>query len=171
MSTTIGFGFSQHSDLDFCSEAQALAETCGYGLAIGIEAAESDVKRGIGMAQRLQGWKDVALLRSPKNGVANTAFEIDEELTAMETHGCHPRFFEFLESLAALAGGKASKLGVFFASEWEAQDKIRMSYGRIDDLKSLLSMPGNWCVRYLLPETGRMQDSDEVPLLFDVKLS
>ena len=170
MSTTIGLGYSTDSDIDLFSDLQALAEKFGYGLLNGINYAESDVRAGLEVAQKNEGWEHVLFLQSPRGGQVGLAFGIDEELTAFETSGQHPQFFDFLNELTALCSEKCNKLGIFFASEWYEKDRVRFSYGTVAGLISLLSMPGHWGIRYLIPETGHLQDSDEIPFLFDLKL-
>lgn len=81
-----------------------------------------------------------------------------------------PPFFDFLHELNAFCAENCEKIGIFFAGEWYKQDWVRYYDGSVDKLIFLLSMPGNWGIRYLIPETGRLQDSDEIPLIFDLKL-
>jgi hypothetical protein len=171
VSTTIGFGYSSDSNDDLFSDLQALAEKFGYGLLNGIDYAELDVRDGLEVAKKNVAWEHLLFLQSPRSGDVGLAFGIHEELTAFEVKGQRPKFFDFLTELAALCSEKCKKLGVFFAGEWHEKDRVRFSYGTVDDLISLLSMPGHWGIRYLVPETGRLQDSDEIPLIFDLKLS
>ncbi len=170
MSTTIGLGYTAENNADLFSEIEFVAHKFGYGLLRGIEYAESDVQAGLKIAQKNEGWENLLFLQSPHDGNVALSFGIHEELTAYELTGERPRFFEFLNQLEILCVEKCKKLSIFFASEWSEQDRIRYSYGKVNDLISLLSMPGHWCLRYLIPETGRLQDSDEVPLIFDLKL-
>ncbi len=170
MSTTIGLGYAARCNVEFFSAVQNLAEKFEYGLLKGIDCAEQDVKEGIAVAQKNQNWENVLFLQSPRNYDVALAFEIHEELVAFETKGRRPRFYDFLIELAALCFGQCEKLNIFFAAEWYENDRVRFSYGSVDDLISLLSMPGNWGIRYMIPPTGELQDSDEIPLLFDLKL-
>ena len=169
MSTTIGLGYSLQDD-DLFIELKSVAEKFGYGLLEGIEYSESDVKSGLEVAQKNGGWEQLLFLQSPNGGEASLAFGIDEELTAFETIGTRPQFFDFLNELSKLAAQKCKKLGVFFASEWYENDRVRYSYGTTESLIALLSMPGHWGIRYMIPETGRLQDSDEIPFIFDLTL-
>lgn len=170
MSTTVGLGYSSSCDTDIFHDFQGLADKFGYGLLNGISCAESDVRGGLETAQKREGWEHILLLQSPRNDKVGLAFGIHEELTAFETKGQRPKFFDFLIELSELCSGRCEKLGIFFAGEWYEKDRVRFSYGAVDDLISLLSMPGHWGIRYLVPETGNLQDSDETPLLFDLKL-
>lgn len=170
MSTTIGLGYSTKNHVDLFDELQALANKFGYGLLNGIEYSELDVRSGLEIAQKNEGWEHLLFLESPKNEKVGLAFGIEEELTTFETSGKRPKFFDFLSQLTVLCSGKCKKLSIFFAGEWYEKERVRFSYGTVDNLISLLSMPGHWCIRYLIPQTGRLQDSDEIPLIFDLKL-
>jgi len=170
VSTTIGLGYSAKDDGGLFDDLKALADEFGYGLLSGIEHSESDVKLGLEVAQKNEGWEHLLFLQAPRDCKAALAFGIDEELTAYETTGKKPKFFDFLNQLATLCSKKCKKLGVFFAGEWNEKDRVRYSYGTVDNLISILSMPGYWGIRYLIPETGHLQDSDEIPLIFDMKL-
>lgn len=170
MSTTIGLGYSTQCTNDLFEEIKILAYKFDYGLLRGIEHSESDVRSGIEIAQQNEGWEHLLFLQSPKDGEINLAFGIDKELNAFETTGNYPKFFNFLSELSQLCDQKCKKLGIFFAGEWYKNDRVRYSYGNVNDLISLLSMPGHWYIRYLIPETGRLQDSDEIPLIFDLSL-
>jgi len=169
VSTTIGLGYSTENNIDLFDDLKVLADKFGYGLLNGIEYSEPDVKTGLEVAQKNEGWEHLLFLQSPKNDEVSLAFGIEEELMAIETSEKYPKFFDFLTQLVDLLSGKCKKLGVFFAGEWYEKDRVRYSYGDVDNLISLLSMPGHWGIRYMIPETGRLQDSDEVPLIFDVK--
>lgn len=170
MSTTIGLGYSTEDNVDLFDDLKALADKFGYGLLNGIEYSEPDVKSGLEVAQKNEGWEHLLFLQSPRDREVALAFGIHEELTAHETTGKSPQFFDFLNQLAVLCSEKCTKLGIFFAGEWYEKDRVRYSYGTVDNLVSLLSMPGHWGIRYLIPETGHLQDSDEIPFIFDLKL-
>lgn len=171
MSITIGFGYSAENYDGLFDDLKALADEFGYGLLSGIEHSESDVKFGLEVAQKNEDWERLLFLQSPRDCKVALAFGIDEELTAYETTGKRPQFFDFINQLVILCSKKCKKLGVFFAGEWYEKDRVRYSYGTVDNLISLLSMPGHWGIRYLIPETGNLQDSDEIPLIFDLKLN
>lgn len=172
MSTSIGFGYSSKGNADLFNELRELAFKFDYGLLNNIESSELDVRAGLEIAQKHEGWEYLVFLQSPK-GATNTglAFGIEEELVAFETSGKPPKFFDFLNQLADLSSKKCRKIGFFFAGEWHKEDRVRYSYGGIGSLISLLSMPGHWGLRYLIPETGRLQDSDEIPLIFDLEIN
>ncbi len=169
MSTTIGLGYSVQDD-DLFIELKSVAEKFGYGLLKGIECSESDVRSGLEVAQKNEGWEQLIFLQSPADGEVSLAFGINEELTEFETTGTQPKFFDFLSELAKVAPKKCKKLGIFFASEWYESDRVRFSYGTAENLVALLSMPGHWGIRYMIPDTGRLQDSDEIPFIFDLSL-
>lgn len=143
MSTTIGIGYSVQND-DLFIELKSIAEKFGYGLLRGIECSELDVKSGLGVAQKNEGWEQLLFIQSPKNEEVSLAFGIDEELTTLEIAGTQPQFFDFLNELSTLATQKCKKLGIFFASEWYENDRVRFSCGSVESLIALLSMPGHW---------------------------
>lgn len=167
MSTTIGLGYAPTSDAVF-AELRALANRFSYDLIAGLNSSEAEVKSGLETAQRIEGWECIGLLQSPTESNAALAFGIHEELNELELTGTHPKFFDFLSELQGVAEGRCSKLGVFFAGEWGPHDRVRYSYGTSQQLVALLSMPGHWGIRFLIPETGRLHDSDEIPLIFDL---
>lgn len=173
MSTTIGLGYSAKdgNDDDFFGELEVLADEFGYGLLRGVGYAESDMKLGLKVAQQNEGWEHLLFLQSPRDREVALAFGIHEELIAYETTGKRPQFFDFINQLVILCSKKCKKLGVFFAGEWYEKDRVRYSYGTVDNLISLLSMPGYWGIRYLIPETGNLQDSDEIPFIFDLTIN
>lgn len=170
MSTTIGFGYSTQDEVDLYESLKAIAENYGYGIYEGIKYAEPDVRAGLEIAKKNEDWKHIILLQYPKDHDVCLAFGIEEELINFEVKNEKPTFFAFLEQLELFSLNKCNKLGLFFASEWFKEDRVRYSYGSMCDLIKILSMPGHWGVRYLIPETGRLQDSDEIPLIFDVNL-
>lgn len=169
MSTTIGFGYSPNEGVDVFLQLRELASKHGYGLLFGVDSAESDVREGLKFAKAMQQWTNVAIIQSPIDDEVGLAFGIHEELTAFETKYERPQFFDYLEEMCSYCDRRCGKLSFFFASEWTAKDRIRFSYGAVSDLISLLSLPGHWGMRYLMPETGRYQDSDETPLIFDIR--
>jgi len=170
MSTTIGLGYSTSNGREIFSEILLIAEKFGYGILNGIEFAERDVRSGLQIMQKNENWLQLLFLQSPKNGDVSLAFGIHEELTTFEITNEPPRFFEFLNEVSQFATLRCKKFGFFFAGEWHAKDRVRYSYGDIDRLIALLSMPGNWEIRYMIPENGRLQDSDETPFVFDLQI-
>jgi hypothetical protein len=170
MSTAIGIGYSTHDHADLFDEVKALANKYGYGLLNGLTYAESDMRAGVEIAQKHMGWGKVVFLQSPRDGGATAlAFGIEQEMTDSWSKGNPARFFQFLKQLIAGVSDKCQKLSLFFSGEWDTKDRVRYSSGTIDDLITLLSKPGSWGVVYLIPETGQLQVSDEIPLIFDVK--
>lgn len=169
MSVTVGVGYALNSNRDLYSELQPIATKLEYGLLNGIEYSESDIKPGLEIAKRNEEWENILLLQSPKQGKVGLAYGVHEELVQFETSGVRPVFFEFLNEISKL-DINFKKLSFFFASEWCSTDRIRYSYGTMGDLITLLSMPGYWGTRYMIPETGHLQDSDETPFIFDLSL-
>jgi hypothetical protein len=170
VSITIGFGYSVEESADIYDELKALAEKFGYGLLNGIEYSEEDVRSGLEIAQKTEGWEQLVFLQSPPDREVSLAFGIHEELTAHEVPGKHPQFFDFLKEFIVVCSRKCAKLGIFFSGDWYENTRVRYSLGTVDDLIVLLSMPGHWGIRYLIPATGDLQFSDEIPLIFDLKL-
>ncbi|WP_111641630.1 hypothetical protein [Marinimicrobium alkaliphilum] len=170
MSTTIGIGYSTIDDSEIYPELKLIAEKFGYGLLNGVEHSESNVRSGLEIMQKNENWMNVLFLQFPIDDDIGLAFGIHEELTAFEVSGDRPKFFDFLAEVSRLASQKCKKLGFFFAGEWLEGDRVRYSYGNIDRLITLLSLPGNWGIRYMIPQTGRLQDSDEIPFTFDLNL-
>ncbi len=171
MSTTIGIGYSTRDGSNLFEDLKALATKYEYGLLDGLQYAESDMRLGAEIAQRHLGWQYVALLQSPQDREVALAFGIEKELIMHAMEGKPARFFQFLRELNAMCRGRCSKLSMFFSAEWDGKDRVRHYSGNIEKLIALLSEPGNWCIEFLLPETGLLQASDEIPLLFDVKLN
>lgn len=169
MSITIGFGYSCNDNSALFEQLKTLADKFDYGLLSGIEYCELDVKDGLEIAKKNEGWEYVSFLQSPIDREVALAFGIDQELTNFEITGKRPEFFDFLNQLNILCSKKCSKIGLFFSSEWYEEDRVRYSYGTTEDLISLLSMPGHWGMRYLIPGTGHLQDSDEIPFIFNLK--
>lgn len=171
MSTTIGIGYSTKDGSDLFGDLKTLASKYDYGLLNGLEHAESDMRLGAEIAQKHLGWRHVVLLQSPKNREVALAFGIEKELVMHAMERKPARFFKFLRELNAMCRGKCSKLSVFFSAEWDAKDRVRHCSGNMEKLIALLSEPGHWSIVFLIPETGHLQISDEIPLLFDVKLN
>ena len=168
MSTTIGFGVTAAEDRRVFDDLKILAKRFGYGLLSGIEFAESDVREGLQVMKKNEHWSDLFFLQSPIDSDIALAFGIHEELIALETNRTEPSFFEFLTESAVLLSSRCSKVGVFFAGEWYENDKVKYSYGTIAQLIVILSLPGSWGTRYMIAESGRLQDSDETPFVFDL---
>lgn len=168
MSTTIGLGFSAADENGIFDELRLLSEKYGYGLLNGIEFAESDVRSGLEVMKKNEGWKHLYILQSPIRPDVGLAFGIYEELMEFEVGGSQPKFFEYIVEVAALLPASYEKTGIFFAGEWYENDRVKYSYGNIERLICILSLPGNWGTRYMIPETGHLQDSDEIPFVFDL---
>jgi hypothetical protein len=168
MSTTIGFGINAVDEGRLFENMKLLADTFGYGLLSGIESAESDVRAGLKKMKKCEGWGNVFILQSPVGTNVGIAFDIHEELVALETSGTLPKVFKFFVEAEQLFMGSCSKVGIFFAAEWYEKDNVKYSYGTMSRLIEILSMPGSWGIRYINPETGRIHDSDETPFVFDL---
>ncbi len=168
MSTTIGIGYSTQDGSDLFGDLKTLAAKYGYGLLNGLKHAESDMRLGAEIAQKHLGWQHVVLLQSPQDREVALAFGIEKELVAHAMEGKPARFFQFLREMNALCRDRCSKLSMFFSGEWDAKDRVRHYSGNIEKLIALLSEPGGWSIVFMIPETGRLQISDEIPLLFDV---
>ncbi|MCP1674018.1 hypothetical protein J2T57_001117 [Natronocella acetinitrilica] len=169
MSTTIGLGYCSQKNADIFPAALKVATSFGYGLLDGIVYAEPDVVAGLSGVSRIEGWDKVLFLQAPRKGTVALAFDIHNELIDFEVKGVRPKFFDFLTEVVSVCSVECDKLAIFFAGEWSRGDRVRYTYGTVNDLISLLSLPGNWGFRYLCLETGHMQDSDDVPLVFDLK--
>lgn len=170
MSTTIGVGYCCKPGEEISLDLAQLAERFGYGALLGIQHAEDEVKEGLSAAKKCEKWRDVVLFRAPRASKGALASGIQDEFLSLEVNGRRPVFFDFLNEISTSCAGRCDKFGIFFAGEWGGNDRIRYSYGSPVDLIALLSMPGNWGGRYLIPKTGRLQDFDDVPLIFDLKL-
>ena len=172
MSTTIGIGIGKNTgdDTELFETLEKLVGRYGYGLLNGVAYAELDMRAGLEIAQKHRGWEHVLLLQYPPVDGLALAFGIDQELTALEMKGNRPTFFDFLGELARECTERFESIDVFFSGEWHSGDRVRFSYGTLVDLITLLSMPAHWGIRYLIPETGHFQDSDETPLIFEVRL-
>ena len=113
MSTTIGIGYTPKNNVDLYEDLKVLACKYGYGLLNGIECAELDMRSGLEGAQKCEGWEHVLFLQSPRDCEVALAFGIHEELSAYETIGKRPPFFEFLGQLVARHAGNCKKLSFF----------------------------------------------------------
>jgi len=169
VSTTIGFGFHVKLDAVSLAALERLANAFDYGLAEGIEHAENDMRTGLQVAQRHRTWKQVVFLLSPRS--STMAFGIDQELTAREISGIQPPFFSFMDQFGGQLPDEHDLVDVFFSGEWYERDQVRYTYGNLADFIGFLSMPGHWGLRHLIPETGHFQDSDEIPLVFALRLN
>lgn len=170
MSTTIGLAYSSTNSADLFNEVESLANTYGYGLVDGLDAAEEDAISGIRNAMKTFSLRLVHLLQSPIDRNIALAPGIDRELLDFELTGKPPKFFRFLTDLRALLSGKCEVIYVFFSCEWYEDTRARFSYGSMDGLITLLSSPGNWNIRYIIGGTNIVQDTDETPLIFRVTL-
>jgi hypothetical protein len=170
MSTTIGFGYAAPDGIELFAELKPIAEKYGYGLLNGAGFSEIDVRPGLEIAQKNEGWREVLFLQSPKHSNTSLAFGVYEEMMRFEMTGSRPKFFDFLVEISKLCAQRCKKLSIFFADEWHQDDRVRYSYGDIERLLLLLSMPGHWGIRFMIPQTGRLQDSYDMPLLFDISL-
>ena len=169
MSVSIGIGVDA-CDEGFVQCLRNLADKFGYSISAGIASFESDVQQGIERLVEIKGWKEVFVLRAPSEDAANLAFGVYKELIDLQSSGVRPKFFEFCTSLDQSASEHGLKtVGVFFATEWYAEDRIRMSYGNLPRLLTILSLPGHWAVNTLNPQTGRMDEWDELPFFYELE--
>lgn len=172
MSISIGIGLQGQCSETLIARFKDIARSFSYGLESGIASFETDVREGVQIINDFQSWNHVFSLRAPYDAKANLAFDVHEELSRIELAGEEPKFFGFIRSIvkeAKLAG--MIKLGVFFASEWYAKDRIRMNYGDIERFIAILSLPGHWTVRVLNPSTGRMEDWDDIPYFYELEIT
>lgn len=169
MSISIGIGVAACHE-GFPHDLRESAKSFGYSLETGIDNFESDVQEGIQRLIKIRQWQQVFVLRAPSDSVANLAFGVYKELIELQSSGVRPKFFDFCSSLnqSALMHGLRS-VGIFFATEWYAEDRIRMSYGNLPRLLTILSMPGHWAVNTLNPRTGRMEEWDELPFFYELE--
>jgi len=166
MSVSIGIGVGA-CDEGFAQCLSEQAEKFGYSASTGIASFESDVQQGIGRLIEIKAWREVFALRAPSENTANLAFGIYKELIEFQSSAIRPKFYEFRRSLDQCASEHGLKtVGVFFATEWYAEDRIRMSYGNLTRLLAILSLPGHWAVNTLNPQTGRMDEWDELPFFY-----
>lgn len=171
MSITIGIGYSTKSKEDLFDELKKLSEKFGYALLKGLHYVEKDVKLGLEVAQQNEGWESIVLLQSPpNNNQVALAFDIDQELSHFRMTKKRPRFFDFLNELSEICSQRCKKVGIFFSGDWYSDDRVRYSYGDFESLITLLSMPGHWGMLYQIPQTGRLQESDETPFIFDLRV-
>ena len=168
MSTTIGLGYTSDNGDQLFADLMSLSRNYGYGLLEGLKFAEPEVRQGINAMRSSEGWSHLSLLQFPIDRGVGLAYGIHQELTEFESGGPTPKFFDFLRELPSVVESQCTKLGIFFAGDWYGSDKVRYSYGDISRLITILSMPGNWGLRYFNPNTGRIQDSDEIPFIFDM---
>lgn len=169
MSISIGIGVKVINSC-FSARLAMLAKQFGYATTAGIDSFERDVQQGVGRLVELREWTEVFSLRAPVNRNANLAFDVYKELIALQVSAQRPVFFDFCEALAQSANQHGMhKLGIFFATEWSAADRIRMSYGNLIRLFTILSLPGHWTVNTLNPMTGRMEEWDELPFFYELE--
>lgn len=93
MSTSIGFGYKTRDGNNLFHDLKVLAEKFGYGLLNGIERSESDVRSGLSVALKNQGWTNLVFLQSPRDNNVALAWGIHEELIALEVSGKPPPIF------------------------------------------------------------------------------
>lgn len=171
MSVSIGIGIEKGSNKSFLQRVERIAEGCGYGIDHGIASFEQDVRSGVEQICSALKWEHVCSIRAPRDAKANLAFGIHQELDQYMTTGEQPVFFSFCRELVGEARStRIQKLGLFFATEWCASDRIRMGYGPIETLLSILSSPGHWTVMTLELSTGRMTQWDELPYYFEIEV-
>jgi hypothetical protein len=108
-------------------------------------------------------------VKAPAKGAVNFAFGIYEEFVAFQTKGLRPKFFSFCELVAQSAHENGiHQLGFIFATEWQRGVKIRMSYGNVNRLEMILSLPGHCALYTINVETAREEEWDELPLFYEL---
>lgn len=168
MSTSVGISFAS-DDTEIRDALLALLGRANVGYGLGSEHFELDVREGVVSFVGAHELNTVIALRSPPDLEINLAPEIERELTNLETSKVAPRFFTLLSELAALLFQSSQKsFFVFFASEWEPDEEVRFGYGHVDDLISILSAPGHWCLRLIDTRSKRQHNSDRYPFVFEV---
>ncbi|MDD7973997.1 hypothetical protein [Roseinatronobacter alkalisoli] len=171
MSTTICLGYTPSDKGDIFQDIQALSSRFGYGVLNGILFAEPDVRWGVEAAKKHQGWENVLLLQAPIDRDVGLAFGIEQEMMDLFFGKIQrPLFFDFLVDLTALCAGNCEKLGVLFASECFEGDPIRYCQGNTDDLIRFLATSMSWELTYIGSKPNELQSSDEVPLLFNIRV-
>ena len=169
MAVVIGIGYTAVGQ-GVSNDIYTIAARYQYDVLSKTEECRVDASEGIENTKKLMEWTDVLLIGSvSQDGVFVSSDAIDQELTEFEIKSREPKFFEFLSDVAELAERKCSKLDFFFASEWYASDHVRICYGPVRTLISILSLPGHWGGLFLNPQTRRYYGSDETPLLFEVR--
>jgi len=144
MSTTIGLGIGTANAGDLIDKLASVARKYDYDLKKGTQYAEEDVLQGITVTKEILKWQEVALLETNDTTYGVLALGIHNELTAYETQRIRPKFFDFLDEISQLASMYVDKITLFFASEWDRSDHVKFSYGSVEQLKGLLSLPGHW---------------------------
>jgi len=166
MSTSIAIGIASKDPEAAYQRIESAAAEHGYAIERGVESAEADCRMGLNDIVSGFDLTAIAILKAPSTHAAPLAPGIQEELLKWELEGRHVGFFEFLRAVGRSLRGLGSALVVSFAAEWGAGDRVRLSEGSIEELVEKLKRPGNWYMRLYLPQSGRWQDSDEVPLVY-----
>lgn len=171
MSTTIGIGLkSTRESGDLFSQISVLADKYEMSIVKAFENAEDDCREGIRVAADIEEWSSVFLIKCPKDNPAALAFEIEQQFVDYTTKGKSVEFFDFLLDLFAITKTTCSKLAIFFAGEWSADEKVRYNFGTIEELIAVLKLPPNWQVMYMNPASKNLQLSDKTPFIFNVKM-
>src|SRR5687768_8715576 len=127
MSISIGIGIEADNDIFFRTLSET-AKSFGYEISSGIAEFEYEIQEGVKTLQALKNWQNVYCLKAPADANANLAFGVYEEFIALQTLGTKPSFFDFCEAIAQEAKVLGfERIGIFFATEWHAKDRIRMS--------------------------------------------
>lgn len=168
MSISIGIGIETDNEI-FFRKLSETARSFSYEISSGVAKFEHEIHEGVETLRTLKGWKNVYCLKAPTDAKANLAFGVYKELIKFQTSGEKPAFFDFCKVIAQDAKMQGfERIGIFFATEWHAKDRIRMSYGNVSRLLTILSLPGHWTVNTLNPQTGRMEEWDELPFFFEL---
>lgn len=168
MSLSIGIGIGV-ANQEFIGTLSDIAKQSGYAIFSSSSQFESDISQCVEALTQLKKWEVVLGVRSPAESNANLAFGVYEELIALQTKGIRPRFFDFCELIAQSAcENKVPTLGLIFATEWRAGDRIRVSYGDVKRLETILSLPGHCALNTINLQTGRIDEWDDVPFFYEL---
>jgi hypothetical protein len=168
MSLTIGIGMEMKNE-SFISQLAEIAKQIGYEIPPESSKFEREVSECMETLAKLKKWKVVLSVKAPAGGAANLAFGVYEELVALQTRKIRPRFFDFCELLAQSAHQNGiQNLGIIFVTEWHPNDKIRISYGNVKRLETILSLPGHCVLTTINLQTGRIDEWDELPFYYEL---
>ena len=168
MSVSIGIGIEASNEV-FFRKLSEIARSFGYEISSGVAQFEHEILEGVQTLRALKDWQNVYCLKAPAESNVNLAFGVYEELIAFQTSGAKPTFFDFCEGIAQEAKAQGiEKMGIFFAAEWRSRDRIRINYGNVSRLLTILSLPGHWTVNTLNSQTGRVEEWDELPFFFEL---
>lgn len=176
MSQTIAIGFSPKDGIDPFDQVKNLASLSGYNLLKGLDFGESEMSFGLVEFQRIgfvggnkkKSFSEVFYFQTSDSPDAALCYGIYEEMMNFELEGERPKFFYFLNELSKVSEELFDNIFFFFASEWDQGDRVRYVYGSYDDLTAFLSVPGAWNLRFWNPVNGIIQETDDIPTVFQI---